>query len=239
MRKTLPIIFLVLLTACSDNKSKRLPVQVRDAIMTKYFQIIDTLEYLDTLDLKFKLLKAYHDNDTNFLKSSYEKMAELLEVRKALHERHNFSDEPPPLNTFGYKQAYRFDYETSFCDQSVSMTIGKSSDKVVLDVYLYQISDRRTGRKTVTHETRRVGEKIWDVLVSGIEQSDFWGLQEDNGRQGLDGSALIVTGYEKPVNAFDGRYKKIYRWAAEDMTIGILFKNLLHLSGTTIDCFHF
>ena len=79
---------------------------------------------------------------------------------------------------------------------------------------------------------------MWDTPISDIEQADFWGMKEDNGRHGMDGSGLRLIGYERPLNSFEGRHKKIYRWAAEEMTIGILFKKLLDHSGANVDCFH-
>jgi hypothetical protein len=235
----IPLTFLLtLLIACSDKTSTHPAIQNRDSIMTKYFQVIDSLPYFDTLDLKFKLLKAYYNNDTTYLKKSYDEIAALLKYKTDMLESH-FCEEPAPLNTLNYKEAYRFSYGAAFCDKAVNMTIGKSGDSIMLDLYLYEYNDNETECKTIRHTIQLIDKKVWDTLTIGLRQSDFWGLKEDNGRHGMDGSSLRVTGYERPINAFEGRYKTIYRWAAEEMAIGILFKKLLDLSGTKVDCFHY
>lgn len=206
--------------------------------MTKYFQVIDSLPYIDSLDQDFKLLKAYHTGDTAFLRKNYDNVAGLLKYRKEMLENH-ICEEPAALNTLNYEEAYRFSYGAAFCDQSANLTIGKSGDSITVDLYLYEYNDDQTECKILTHTMQLADKSTWDILINGIEQSDFWGLKEDNGRHGVDGSVLTVTGYERPIKAFEGRYKKIYRWSAEAMTIGILFKKLLDLSGTKVDCFHY
>jgi hypothetical protein len=238
MTKILSLLLFTLLIACNDRTSRHSFVQERDSIMTKYFQVIDSLPYSDTLDQDFKLLKAYHTNDTTYLKNAYNDIAKLLKYRNEMFETH-ICEEPAALNTLNYEEAYRFSYGAAFCDKSVFMTIGKSSDSITLDLYLYELNDKQTECKIINHTTKPLDTKTWDILIYGIDQSDFWGLKEDNGRHGMDGSGLTLTGYERPINAFEGRYKKIYRWAAEEMAIGILFKRLLDLSGTKVDCFHY
>lgn len=238
MTRILSFFLLTLLFACNDKTIKHSAMLDRDSIMTKYFQVIDSLPYFDTLDLKFKLLKAYHKNDTTYLRKSYDEIANLLKYRKDIIESH-FCEEPALLNALNYEESYRFSYGASFCDKAVNITIGKSGDSIMLDLYLIEYSDKQTKCKTIKHTTQLANKQIWDTLVKGIEQADFWGLKEDNGRHGMDGSGLRVTGYERPINAFEGRYKTIYRWAAEEMTIGVLFKKLLYLSGTKVDCFHY
>lgn len=206
--------------------------------MAKYFQVIDSLAYIDTLDQDFKLLKAYHIDDTAFLRKTFDDITRLLKYRNEMLESH-ICEEPAPLNTLNYEKAYRFNYGAAFCNKSANLTIGRSGDSLTADLYLYEYNDTQTECKIIKHTTQFVDKKIWDTLIAGIEQADFWGLKEDNGRHGMDGSGLTVTGYERSINAFEGRYKKIYRWAAEEMTIGILFKKLLDLSGIKVDCFHF
>lgn len=238
MTRPFPFFLLTLLIACNDKTGRHSSVQDRDSIMTKYFHVIDSLPYTDTLDQNFKLLKAYHTGDTTFLKQTYNDVAGLLKYRNEMLESH-ICEEPAALNTLNYEEAYRFSYGAAFCNKSVNLTVGKSEDSIRLDLYLYEYNDEQTECKTIQHTTQLVDKKIWDTLIGGIEQADFWGLKEDNGRHGMDGSGLRVTGYERPIKAFEGRYKIIYRWAAEEMAIGILFKKLLDLSGTTVDCFHY
>jgi hypothetical protein len=55
----------------------------------------------------------------------------------------------------------------------------------------------------------------------------------------MDGSSLRVSGYERPIKAFHGRYKAIYRWSGEQMAIGEVFKKVLDMSGGKVSCFDF
>jgi hypothetical protein len=112
-------------------------------------------------------------------------------------------------------------------------------DSITLDRYLYKIDNRETPCKTISHFTKQLEINAWEEIRKGIAFSDFWGLQEDNGRHGLDGSGLRVTGYQKPPHSFEAKYKVIHRWAAENMAIGKLFKRVFELSGNNVACFHF
>ena len=238
MTRIISFFLLTLLIACNDKIDRHSAAQDRDSIMTKYFQVIDSIPYVDTLNEDFKLLKAYHTSDTAFLKKTYDDVAELMKYRTEMLESH-ICEEPAALNTLNYEEAYRFGYGAAFCNKSANLTIGKSGNSITLELFLYELNDNQTECKTIQHTTHLVDKKIWDTLIGGIERADFWGLKEDNGRHGMDGSALHVTGYERPIKAFEGRYKTIYRWAAEEMSIGILFKKLLDLSGTKVECFHY
>jgi hypothetical protein len=83
-------VLLVLLTAISackesPNKSNALPA-ARDLIMGKYFDALDSLHFSDTLNQEYKLIKAYHSNDTDYLKQRY---AEITEILKAMQQEVN------------------------------------------------------------------------------------------------------------------------------------------------------
>lgn len=238
MTRTISFFLLVLIISCDYKRESYSPVQNRDSIMTKYFQAVDSLPYTDTLEYDFKLLKAYYKGDTAFLKISYDNITELLKHRDKMREYH-ICEEPPALTTLKYEEAFRFSYGAAFCNKSVNLTIGKSGDSITLDFYLYEFNYEFKECKTIQHDTRNIDKQIWDTLIRGIRQADFWGLKEDNGNHGLDGSGLLVSGYERPINAFKGRYKTIYRWAAEEMAIGVLFKTVLDLAGIKVDCFRY
>jgi hypothetical protein len=238
MTRLFILLLLALTLGCKDSANKTDLTHDRDSIMSKYFQALDSLPYSDTLDLNLKLLRAYHNNDTSYLKKQYSEIAELLKSRKQITESHA-CEEPVPINKLNFEESYRFNYGAAFCDKVVTMTIGKLKNAITLDFYLYQVNNGQTECKIITHITKQVDNKVWEELIKGIALSDFWGLKEDNGRYGFDGSSLRVIGYERPINAFEGRYKMIYRWAAEHMAIGQLFKRLLDLTGNKVDCFHY
>lgn len=238
MTKIFLFFLSIFFISCKNDQSKHVVIQERDSIMGIYFHVVDSLPYADTLDVKFKLLKAYYNNDTAYLTASYNEIAKLLKYREEMLESH-ICEEPNPLNTLKYQEAYRFNYDAAFCNKAVNMTIGKSGDSITLDLYLFEFNDKQTECKTIEHTIKLVDKTIWDTLIDSLQKADFWGLKEDNERHGMDGSNLRVAGYERSINAFKGRYKTIYRWAAEEMAIGVLFKKLLDLSNTKVDCFHY
>jgi hypothetical protein len=186
----------------------------------------------------FRLLKAYHDNDMNYLAYRYSEVADLLKLRKEIIKSHG-CEEPIPVYKLNFEEVYRFHYGAAFCDKAVILTIGRIKDSITLELYLFEKKYGETECKTIRHEIRPLDKQVWDVLMEGIHFSDFWGLQEDNGQEGYDGSTLSITGFERPIKAFKGRYKIVHRWAAENTAIGKLFKRLLDLSGNKVDCFHF
>ena len=138
-----------------------------------------------------------------------------------------------------FEEVYRFNYSAAFCNKAVTITIGRRLDSITLDLYLFDVNNGESECKTISHIIKQLDKKNWEDLIKGISYTDFWGLKEDNGRHGSDGSSLRVSGYERPIKAFEGKFKTINRWAAEDMAIGALFKKFLDLSGTKISCFYF
>jgi hypothetical protein len=238
MTRLVLLCFLITLCACRRNDRNPPLTNSRDTIIKNYFQVIDSLPYYDTLDKTFKLLKAYYSNDTGYLVASYREVADLLKHRgKALMSE--VCEQPPPINTLGFDEVYRFSYNAAFCNKSVTLTVGEVSDSVLLEVYLYEMSDREATCKTISHTTKLLNKSESQKINIEINYADFWGLQADNGMYGFDGSSLFVTGYERPIKAFQGKYKTIYRWSAERTALGVLFKKLLDLSRTTVDCFHY
>jgi hypothetical protein len=173
--------------------------------MTKYFQVIDSLDFYDTIDSKLKLLKAYHSNDTIYLKKTYSELANLLKLRKEF-QKSQVCQEPGPLHSLKCEEAYRFRYSAAFCDKLVNMTISKMSNAINLDLYLFQINNGQTECKTLSHTTKQLDNKEWYLMLKDLYYTDFWGLKEDNGDQGYDGSNLYVEGYQSPINAFNGNY---------------------------------
>ncbi|KAA2238759.1 hypothetical protein F0L74_21325 [Chitinophaga agrisoli] len=63
-------------------------------------------------------------------------------------------------------------------------------------------------------------------------------MKTDNGREGCDGSELVVTGYTKPVNGTEGKYNMVRRWAAESTALAAVFNKFLACSGVRGGCFY-
>jgi len=239
MRKISLLILPFLVGFCTDKKDERSLIQNRDSIMSKYIQLLDSSSEIEDPCHSNKLLKAYYSNDTEYVNQAYILLSESLKQKKR-GQADNLCEIPPEITTFGYEEAYRFKYDKSFCDKLIDMTIGRRNDSIILDTYLYQYNYnfgmKNAECRIIQHSIKSVKQNMWDMLEEGIFHTDFWGLEVSNGKSGVDGSKLQITGYLASVNGFQGKYKKIYRWSAERMAIGVLFKNILDKSGIKIDC---
>jgi len=231
---------MIFIISCKNNPSTLTSSQNRDSLMKKYFLAVDSLPYLDSLDLNFRLLKAYYNNDTNFINKSLDEVTKVLKRHRNDTVFSNLFYNQPPLDSLNFKEGYRFNYDAAFCTTAVTITIGKHTDSIIMDIFLFDESVyTERNWKIINHFTKKLNKKDWDDLIRDLDFADFWALKETNDDLGLDGSNLRVEGYQRPVNAFMGNYQSIYRWTAEETAMGVTFKRLLDLSGIKVECFHF
>jgi hypothetical protein len=238
--KTNAVLFLIvpwiLLLACTDESQKSKPLSTRDFIMQDFFKAIRSSPDIDTTREEFILLKAYYENDTASLRKLHRETIDGLKSRNEILDS-IACKAPLPLHSLGYEEAYRFRYGIAFCDTSVIITVGKSKSGITLHMILYR-TNRRTEKCDVIRQfEKKLDEKTWIKLRDGVDFADFWALRATNDEFGYDGSSLHVYGYERPVSAFTGRHKGIYRWAPEETAIGILFKDVLDMSVVRVKCF--
>ncbi|MEZ4845140.1 MAG: hypothetical protein R3A43_12925 [Bacteroidia bacterium] len=207
--------------------------------MTKYFQALDSLPNNDTLNLNFKLLKAYYLSDTLLLKKECQNHLAILRRRKEIIKRNNF--EFTHINRYDYDVFFEFNYNAAFCDKAASIFIGSlNEDSLTFGVRLTGVDHYPSMKTTIIKDTIiPIDFKKWEEFMNAMGYVDFWGLNEDNGINGFDGSSLTVTGYAKPSNYNKGNYKVIYRWAAERTAMGDVFRKLLDFANLNIECFHF
>jgi hypothetical protein len=205
--------------------------------MNNYFQIIDSLPFEDTLSLNYQLLKAYHRNDTAFLRKVYlNKVNRLLHVQQT-PKRHR-CDTDALVNVMDCEEGYRFSYSASFCDRFAIVTVQKVSGGMAVESVLYRF-DEAERCTVVKHTNKRFDAKAWDSFNDKLQFADFWGLREENDDVGLDGSSLNIFGFKKSGIPQDTEYKEVRRWSPENTAIGQLFKHVLDLSEIEADCFHY
>ena len=238
MSKVLPILFLIALLACSREKTHQSNISYRDTIMKKYFAAIDAMTFSDTSDRDLKFVKAYYESDTAYLNQVLTNAVEMLQYKEEILINQR-CENPFDLKASNYEEAYRFYYRASFCDTSVNITLGRKNDTLILEAYLFNVDNRQQACKIIKQVKKALSEEHSNKLINGLIYLDFWGMSENNGSFGFDGSSLYVTGYERQKNAFKGNYKKIYRWSSEHTALGHLFKQLIDLSDIKVKCFHF
>lgn len=236
-RLFLPFLLIAVINV-SCNKPKVTPeLSSRDSIMSNYFQILDSLSFEDTLSLNFQLLKAYHRNDTAFLREAYRSKVNQLHHIQQTPQRHR-CDTDVLVNVMDCDEGYRFSYSTAFCDKTAIVTVQKVSGGMAVESVLYKF-DEEERCTIVKHNNKRFDDKAWHSFSAKLAFADFWSLREENDHVGVDGSSLSIFGFKKSGISQDTEYKEIRRWSSENTAIGHVFKHVLDLSDIEADCFRY
>ena len=234
----LSLLIFCAIFSCGVSRTKEVPNEIRDSIVKDYLSLLDSAGLADSLTPFHKILVAYNEDDTAFL------IHTIGSLRKAISESQKFPNltscfEPQAINKYGFTEAFRFQYSAAFCDQSINVTVGEKRDSVLIYAYHYTHNYMTDSCVSVDSSKRIITRAQWGEIKTNMDRADIWGLKVRNGISGMDGSSLSVTGYQKPVNAFEGRYTKISRWAAEKTALGGSFKYVLDLSGINVPCFRY
>lgn len=232
------LLILIVLTSCQQSRPEKVQTELRDSLVTQYLQLLDSAKWADSMSLQHQLLVAYNRNDTSALQSAVQSLKDNIK-KIAKYPSPVSCYTPPPITAFGFDEAYRFQYSAAFCDQSTIITIGNRNDSIYIAGYHYTHDYMTDSCVTVDSLKNILTIDQWTKLQTSMYRADIWGLKESNGIYGFDGSSLSVIGYQKPINAFAGRYNRVRRWAAERSALGESFKLVLDLSGIRVKCFHY
>ena len=238
MNQALTVLLLLALFACGSNNNDSHKISKRDSLVSKFLDITDSLPWTDTVDHQRKLLLAYRNDDTAYLRRTVEEVQDLMKFRDEFSRRPS-CPETSGLDITTFEEAYKFEYGTAFCNQGITIIVGERNDSVLLLGYHNKFDYFTDSCLSYTYIEKPLTKAQWEIIQQHTLRADFWGLKPKNDRNGVDGSGLTVTGYQRPVNAFQGRYHKVYRWAAEKMALGELFKNVLDLTQIKSHCFRF
>jgi len=194
------VIFLIalLLNSCRQDLNKNAANSTRDTILSSFLRMVDTLPYYDTSNLNFRLLKAYKENDTSNLKE----LSDYIHRTTTIPWMHKYL-KPCAVNvefdTLTADEAYKFSYESSFCQYYTIANIVKRGNKIKVTSTVYKnasIMDSLPCTITQQHETE-IDSASWAKFQNQILVVDFWGMKEDNEYHGSDGSSLDMQGYQK------------------------------------------
>jgi hypothetical protein len=235
LRNYIVILFCLALQSCQSGKVDIPQSELRDTLLSEYLQLKLSLNSIEDFDPQHSFLIAYQANDTKYLKEAVKSVGALIQTQ--------FHDPCRRLNllaidALGYVEGYRFDYGGAFCSQTVNITVGIRNDSALLSAYLFTLDPIKDSCLTYERFDKPLSPGQWKSIQEALFQADIWGLKRTNGRNGLDGTFLSVTAYLKPVNAFEGGYNRIYRWAPERTSLGTAFKIVLGLSGIKGICFN-
>lgn len=212
-------------------------------MIRELFKNIDSLEFYDTTNYDYQVLKAYINNDSAF----FDAMAKGIKTSK---KQRRFDDQIDScfqlkkISELLADEVYRFSHGESFCFFSQRVTISKKGDSVLLHYLEYSASpDGKVIELRNKSGLNRIGpgcriekeyykllsKNDWEVLKNGLEKSDYWGLRSHNLRSGLDGSSWEVYAYKKQPNYLTGQQvHSVYRWSPENSfkELGLLFMKL-------------
>jgi hypothetical protein len=208
------ILVQVFLISCQGNNSTT-KYSLKDSILKEHLFALDSLPYYDTTDINYKVLKAYQNNDTTFLK----KLHSDIERGRGFAQQWRSMDscvQQTKLESLNCDEAYRFIYSGPFCPMKQITTISKSGDSINLNFELYQLKWDAMECKKIDAFNKKITTKNWEEITRLMDRDDFLGLKRENNIHGLDGSTLIVIGYAKEgfnhIKAM--KYNYVSRWSS-------------------------
>ena len=236
--QVLSIIFLIFLFSCREaNRTSDKEIGYRDSLVAEYLALQDSIRWFDTANPMRDFLLAYNKNDTNYLKESIKTVQDA--VLRSKMPSPTFCSTPKAINSFGFEEAYRFEYMAAFCDQAINLTVGHRNQTTQITAYHYTFDYLKDSCLSYKIIERTIPKSQWDSISADLKYADLWGLKERIYQVGFDGSSLRVTGFIKPTNEFEGRYTQVSRWSAEKSALGQAFKHVLDISGISVNCFHY
>lgn len=179
--------------------------------------MVDTLPYYDTTNLNFKLLKAFNQNDT----SNLEQIINYIDRTSTTPWMHAYL-KPCAINVefdiLTADEAYKFSYESSFCEYYTIATITQRGNKIkaIATVYKNASAMDSTPCTIAQQHEAEIDSASWVKFQEAIFATDFWGLKEDNEYHGVDGSSLDVQGYQRSFKwnrSIQSRRCYVSRWS--------------------------
>jgi len=228
MHRVIIPLFSLFLVCCKQPPSTKPLLGYKDSVVNEYLAQIDSLEFYDTTNYDFKVMKAYFKNDTSF----FRQMQKDIEFEKKNGNENSYFDSCAllkKLSDLNVDEAYRFQHIESFCFYGQFVTISRIGNSISL--HYLEISFSPDG-KTIIYQDKKGGKRIgpgcriekefsrnldkkdWQMFEEYLEDADYWGLKPHNPRLGFDGSSWTVEGYYKqPRYGTEQQIHKVYRWS--------------------------
>jgi hypothetical protein len=224
-----PVILLLInsLFSCNERNGGT-KLSLRDSILKAHLSEVDSLDFYDTTDINYKLIKAYYNNDTIFFKK-FEKDFYSAKILKKQWASGYGCVHLARLKDSNADSIYRFIYYQAFSPYETSLTVSKSGDTINIHTVVYH-----PGRDTIPCEIiddfdKTISLKEWNEFNTSLVSADFWGLKEENGIHGLDGSALAIYAFIKGDNTIwhPRKTKTVNRWTPDKLPIYFSYDLLL------------
>lgn len=225
------ILLIVLVFSCNTKSNKTDNYSLKDTILVKHFEDIESSDDFDSTELNYKALKAYVNNDTAFFKKLESDIADNERYKKQW-EYMDSCIHQPKLQSLQVDEAYRFIYSAAFCPYKTHITVSRKGDSSNIHFILYQNQWDTVKCQIITEYDKTLSSKHWESLMNSLSIADFWGLKKDNGVRGLDGNSLTVTGYIKGDSMYNrpAQFNYVYRWVYERTSLKGPFNLILKFS---------
>src|SRR5689334_13701198 len=82
MPKKFILLFAIAFYSCKDHSVTEHESNIEDSVVVKYLSMIDSLDFFDTTDYEYRILKAYNKNDTAFFLKMNNDINIAIENRK-------------------------------------------------------------------------------------------------------------------------------------------------------------
>ena len=188
--------------------------------------MIDSSGMYDTTDINYTTLKAYIQNDTTSLK----KIDSFINVKKDKRENWELwtSDIPlPQLKQLNVDEGYRFIFSLQGSPVYEAITIFEKDTTFRLNYLFYAHNTDSRKFEKIREFEKNISKEQWRTLTQKITDADFWGLKNDKGYHGLDGSDLTVIGYYKSENYERSNYVHRFMGGTLNDAFYFIYYNLL------------
>jgi len=231
-------ILLLALASCKQPEHRTEVLSLRDSILRQHLSLTDSVDFYDTSNLDYKLLKAYFKNDTASLKEINAAMNRF--AKTTLSSGLDSCIFPKIISNLKADEAYRFIHSQPFCYFGLSVTISRFGDSVCLQYVDFILPNYdgipreitfKNGKQykqeqncIVIKQTQKIlNLNAWKELESAILAADYWGLKHTSPRLLFDPSFWQIDGYTKEARLATGQH---FQSVIRDSPSMEAFKNL-------------
>jgi hypothetical protein len=202
------VLFLLLLTSCFSNEQKN-PAKPeflkRDTILRSYVDYYDSLfqnkipnnPFGPNSDI-YRVLKAYSNNDTNYLKTAIGNLSDNFCKYGLINSV--YVPIVPDLKNFRVEKGFQFHYYESFCDDNYVFTITRIKDFIKLNTLIFRqkenIDFSKSRCKIIKNFDTLLSNEDWDIFVKSLDEADFWTMNPTSLSTESDSLHMKIVGVE-------------------------------------------
>jgi hypothetical protein len=253
MLKLFLLFFLLFFICCRQSSINKEQVSLKDSVLRKYLAAIDSLDYYDTTNQDYRVLRAYANNEDEFFIS----MKKEIDLRSQYIYSPGLDSclFPKKISDLAADEVYRFIYRESFCIFGLAITISRTGDSIQLHYAKYILGEQEGRTEEVTFKNgdhyfikphcqlikeldKPLQIKHWDELMTAIQNAEYWGLRQYYEPSVIrDGSFWQIDAYTKRPRYPDNRQvQSVFRHSPKVKAFRELCILFIKLSGEKTTC---